>query len=282
MDQLFNNREIAVSIWVTVFICWGLTKSSVRISIKHVFSAFFQRAILTILAMMAGYVYLLVFLISDIELWDIGQLKNTIMWFVFVASVELFKANKIHEEDGYFKNSIKGHLTLLSALEFVVAFHSFGLILELIIVPLSTFAVMVLAISETKEEYKPVEKIMTWVFSIIGLFMVGFSLYFIVLHFGEFAQSTTLMDFSIPIILSMLLLPFLYVISLYMNYERILIRVNIYTENKYHRLYAKFKGIKHFKTDTKSLNNWLAFVCVSDFENRKTIDESIRNFESSV
>jgi hypothetical protein len=204
------------------------------------------------------------------------------MWFIFVASVELFKANTIHEEKGYFKKSIKGHFKLLVILEFIIAFQSFSLVAELIIVPISTLAVLLLAFAELKEEYKPVENLMTWVLSIFGICMVIFAFYFISTNFDKFSQSKTLINFSTPIILSIFLLPYIFIISIYMLYERILVRVNIYTEDRLYRLYAKLKGIIHFKRDYKSLNDWLSFSCVSDFENRKTIDESIISFKNSA
>lgn len=280
MDLIFNNREIAVLVWVFVFLCWAFTKKEVRESLKQVLFAFCHRSILTIFALMAGYVYLTVDFLSSIGLWGLDQLKNTIMWFVFVASVELFKANAIHEEKGYVKKSIKGHFKLLVIFEFIVAFQSFSLVAELIIVPISTLVVALLAYAELKEEYKPVENLMTWVLSIFGICMVSFALYSISINFGEFAQSKTIMDFSIPIILSILLLPFIFFISIYMLYERILARVNIYTEDRLYRLYAKFKGLIHFKRDHKSLNDWLSFSCISDFESRKTIDKSISSFKN--
>jgi uncharacterized membrane protein len=282
MEQLFNNREIAVSVWVFIFFCWAFSKKEVRKSIKQVLFAFCHRAILTIFALMAGYVYLTVDFLSSTGLWDLDQLKNTIMWFIFVASVELFKANTIHEEKGYFKKSIKGHFKLLVILEFIIAFQSFSLVAELIIVPISTLAVLLLAFAELKEEYKPVENLMTWVLSIFGICMVIFAFYFISTNFDKFSQSKTLINFSTPIILSIFLLPYIFIISIYMLYERILVRVNIYTEDRLYRLYAKLKGIIHFKRDYKSLNDWLSFSCVSDFENRKTIDESIISFKNSA
>lgn len=278
MDQLFSNREIAISFWAFIFMSWAFTKEGVRDSVKHLLLVFCHRSILTIFALMGGYVYLIVDSLHSAGLWRFEQLKNTILWFVFVASVELFKASTIHEEAGYFKKSIKGHFKLLVVLEFIVAFQGFSLIAELIIVPISSFAVLLLTFSELKEEYKPVENAMSWVLSIFGIFIIGFGLYFISSNFDEFAQVKTFMDFITPIILSTLLLPFIFVISIYMLYEGILIRVNIYTDNSIHRLYAKFKGLVHFKRDHKSLNDWLSFSCMSDFESRKAIDESIISF----
>ena len=280
MGELFNNREIAVSIWIFIFLCWAFTKQDVRESIKHVMLAFCHRAILTIFALMAGYIYLVVDFLSYSGLWNLDQLKNTIMWFFFVALVELFKANAIGEEESYFKKSIKGHFKLLVILEFIVAFQSFSLVAELVIVPLSTLAVLILAFSELKEEYKSVESLMSWVISIFGVCMIGFGLYFIASNFDNFAQSNTLMDFSTPIILSVLLLPFIFLVSVYMLYEGILVRVNIYTKDNFYRLYAKIKALICFKSDHKKLSNWLSFSCASDFKNRKTIDESIISFKA--
>ena len=219
--------------------------------------------------------------LSGVGLWDFNQLKNTVMWFVFVASVELFKANAIDDEDGYFIKSIKSHFKVLVMLEFIVAFQSFSLSAELIIVPISTLAVLLMVVAESKEEHALVGKIMSGFLSIVSIFMVGFGLYFIALKFGKFVQLETFMSFTTPIALSILLLPFIFVISVYMRYERILVRVNIYTEDKYHRLYAKFKGIAHFRSNHKSLNDWLSFSCISDFESRNAINKSIVNFNEN-
>jgi len=278
MDQLFSNRELAVVFWSFIFLSWAFTKEGVRDSAKHVLRALFHPIILTLFVLMGGYVYLFVGALYSVGLWNYEQFKATILWFIFVASVELFKANTIYDEEGYFKKSILGHFKLLVVFEFIVAFQSFSLIAELIIVPVSSYVVLMLALSELKEEYKPVENVLSWALSIFGAFMVGYGLYFIYSNFGEFAELKTFMNFMTPIILSVLLLPFIFVISVYMLYERILVRVNIYTDNKSHRIYAKFKALIHFKRDHKGLNKWLAFSCMSDFESREKIDESIISF----
>jgi hypothetical protein len=280
MDQIFNNREIAISIWLLIFLSWVFTKEEVRESAKHVLITFCQPAILIIFALMFGYVYLVVDFMSNTGLWNLGQLKNTIMWLILVASIELFKANTSYEEKGYFKKSIKSHFKLLVALEFVVAFHNFSLIAELIIVPISTLAVLTLEVSKLKKEHRQVEKVISWVLSVFGILMIGFGLYYISLNFDQFAQSKTFADFITPIILSIFLLPFIFVLSIYILYERILTRVNIYTNHKFYRLYGKIKGLMHFKKDHKNLDNWLAYSCISDFVSKKAIDDSITLYES--
>lgn len=278
MDQLFSNREIAVSVWMLVFFSWVFTKKEVRSSGEAVVLAFCNPKILLIFILMGAYTYFLVDFLNGVGIWDIDQLKNTILWFVFVASIELFKANKIYNEDGYFRDSIKGHFKLLTIFEFVVAFHCFSLIAELIIVPVISILVMLLAYSEIKEEYKPVERVMNFILSAFGVFLLIYGMYFISTNFGDFAKYQTMMDFVIPIILSILLLPFIYVVSIFMLYEQILVRVNIYTDDRFYRLYAKVKALIHFNRDHKKLNSWLAYACASDFESRKSISESIFSY----
>ncbi|WP_430009431.1 hypothetical protein [Methylophaga lonarensis] len=278
MDQLFSNREIAVSIWILIFFSWAFTKKEVRSSGKAVVFAFFNPKILSMLILMGAYTCFIVDFLSGVGIWDIDQLKNTILWFVFVASVELFKANKIHDEDGYFRGSVKGHFKLLAIFEFIVAFHCFSLNAELIIVPATSILVMLIAYSEIKEEYKPVERVMSFILSAFGVFLLIYGAYFISTNFGNFAKYQTMMDFVIPIILSILLLPFIYVISIFMLYEQILVRVNIYTDNRFYRVYAKVKALIHFNRDHKTLDSWLAYACASDFESRKSINESISSY----
>lgn len=278
MEGIFSNREISILFWVLILLFFSCTKRDIRGSLVNLISAFFNRHIVTLFLLMAGYVYLVVDTLFSLGLWEFGQLKNTIMWFVLVASVELLKANRIKNE--YFKNSIKGHFKLLVILEFIVAFQSFSLISELIIVPVLTLVALLLAVSETKDEYKPAKKVFSFLQSIFGLAMVSFGIYFIVKNFSGFSTLDTIFDFVTPLILSVFLLPFIYVVSVYMRYEVAVSRVNTYTEDKFLRPYAKIQGLFKFKADNKKLRRWLNFSCASDFKSRSSIKESIVRFNS--
>lgn len=275
MDQVFSNREVALSIWVIAFLSWAFTKREVRDSAKGVIAAFCHPKILAAYTLMAGYVYLVVDILNDLGFWEDDQIKTTLMWFIFVGSIEVFKASSIEDDEHYFRSAIKSHFKLLAIFEFIVAFHSFSLLAELIIIPITTIAVVMLAYSELKDEYKPVETLMSGFLSIFGILLFIFGLYYITSDFGKFATLDTFMGFAIPVLLSILLLPFIFVFSIYVRYESILNMVNIYTDDKYLRLYAKVKGLMYFRRDRKNMRKWLAFSCMSDFESKRSIKESI-------
>jgi len=278
MDQIFSNREIAVSIWVLLFFSWAFTREAVRNSAKGVVSDFCHPKILIVYMLMGLYVYLVVDFLHGVGFWDHSQLKNTLMWFVFIASLEVFKASSINEEDGYFINSIKGHFKLLAIFEFIVAFHSFSLPVELIIVPVTSIAAAMLALSESKKEYKFVESFISTFLSVAGILMLIYGLYYISSEFEKFAREDTLMGFITPIVLSLLSLPFIFLLSIYARYESTLVIVNIYTDNKFLRFYAKLKGLMYFKQDYKNMRKWIVYSCASDYESRQSINDSISDY----
>ena len=107
MDQLFSNREIAVSFWLLLFLSLAFAKKEIRDLAKSALLDLCSLKILSIFALMGAYIYLIVSSMHSVGLWGFEQLKNTILWFIFVAAVEYFKAHTVHQEEGYFKKSIK-------------------------------------------------------------------------------------------------------------------------------------------------------------------------------
>ncbi|MDP5292613.1 hypothetical protein Q9290_09985 [Oceanimonas sp. CHS3-5] len=278
MDQIFNNREVAVSIWAGLLFIFGISKAGVRDAAKNVVIAFFHPKIVSTFLFMGIYTWGVVKLLQIIDLWNFVQLKNTIFWFIFVGVAEIFKATSAQGKEHYFKNSLKSHFKILVILEFVVAFQSFSLIAEIFIVPISAFLGALLAVSQSKEEFEPVEKIISWLLSIFGIIFILYGCYYMSTHLDKFLQIKTILDFLTPILLSIFLLPFVYVLSVYILYERILIRINIYTSNKKNRLFGKVMALIHFNRDHKSLEKWLAYSCMDDFRTKKSIEESIKSF----
>ena len=46
LTEIFNNREIAIAIWIFLFIAWALTKTDLRRSLKSLLRAACQKSIL--------------------------------------------------------------------------------------------------------------------------------------------------------------------------------------------------------------------------------------------
>lgn len=91
--DILDNREIASIFWllvVLIVILFSPKMVSVRASFRGVMSAFFVRQIMTILTLMIIYMSLIIYALSKLNLWNIGQIKNTIFWGISVGFMSLF------------------------------------------------------------------------------------------------------------------------------------------------------------------------------------------------
>lgn len=281
IENIFSNREIAIGVWVVLFLFWMLSKSKLRLSFKDVLKSFADRKILILFTLLLIYILLSLCILSAFELWDLSQVKNTIIWLVFVAFVSFLNINTICNDSNFFRNSITKHLKIIVVIEFIISFYTFNLITELIIVPISTILSMVIVFSEQKEEYKSVHSLLSKLFNVTGLLLIMYCMYMLIINLEKFATNQTLIDFSTPILLSILFLPFLYMLYKYMLYERILCMVNIYTDCNKIRVYAKTKALIHFKFDIDKIRRWLEFSCQDEFKNKTTINNSLINFSKN-
>lgn len=281
MNNMLNNRELAVLLWSCVLFFCLYQNVKIWESVKKVISSLFHPTLLLSFLIMTTYVIWEAILLKKIGLWDVGQLKNSIKWLLFVASVELCTAHTVTKEKGYFIGVIKRNFSLLVIFEFIVAFQPFNLLAELILIPSLAFLSILLVVSASKSEYKSVELFLSWVLSVVGLSMVFYGIFYVINNFESIDKATKVMDLMTPILLSFLFLPFIFSFAAYVLYESILTRIHIYTDNNRIRMYAKLRAITFFKTDHDKLNEWLAYACISDFENKEAVDKSLSSFNQT-
>ena len=96
---MFNNREIATAIWLTLFALWILTKSDVRTSIAGVFRAFLNWKILVCLAAMVLYTATIVAALYAIGFWQIAMVKDTALWCCFSAFVMVMRFTTSRDDE---------------------------------------------------------------------------------------------------------------------------------------------------------------------------------------
>jgi hypothetical protein len=224
--DVFNNREIATAIWAIVIVTLVARNPKVRESFRGVFKAFCQRLILIPLGMMAVYISLLVYGLHAAGLWDMGQLKNTIIWSVSVAAVSLFRIGHIAEDQSYSKKAIKDNLQIVVVIEFFIGFYTFDPWAELLIVPFSAMIAGMLVVAQSDPKYQTAEKLLNGLLTIFGGALIAYAFYNLVTDFSSFAKMETLADFTLPPVLALLFLPFVYIMSLYVNDENAFLKLN--------------------------------------------------------
>ena len=236
--EYFSNREISIFIWTLVIVLFLLFSKKLRTSLFKTIKIFFGKTILKIVGMAFGYYVALIYLLHYIGIWDFSLIKDTIIWFIVVGLVLLFSTTKARDT-GFFRQILLDSIKWSLFLEFIINFHSFSLWVEILIIPLITFLFLTQAFAETKQEYEPANKLLTYILAIIGLSLITYSVYKTILIYAEFLTWDNLLSFILAPILTFLFMPFLYFFALYMNYSDFFIHLNFLTNDKSKRKKVK-------------------------------------------
>ena len=277
-----NNRELAIAIWLIIAITWGVSNSKIRESLFQIVKAFFAWKLTVLYLFMFAYITVLIYVMSILGLWRMDHISITVLWGVFVAFVmvsDFMKAN----DSNFFKNALMDNLKALIILEFIINLYVFPLWVELIFVPFSALLGGSIAISETKKEYEIVKKILIFIMGLIGFIFICYAVYMIITEFKQFATFENFESFYLPIIFSIMFIPFVYLFALYSGYEMFFIRLCFFVDDLQVLRYAKKKTVFAFNLNLWKLNGWSKYV-VSEwrFKEKQEVDDAILVFKNAM
>ena len=149
------------------------------------------RQILIPVAVMVSYVLIIIYLLSQIDLWRTDQIKNSIVWFFSVALISMFGINNIKDNPHYFKNTLKNNLKIIVIIQFIVSVYTFSLFSELLFVPFMVFLGLMIGVSSFSEEHRTVEIILNKLLELIGIGIILFTIYKIFTDFSTIYQEKT-------------------------------------------------------------------------------------------
>ena len=215
---------------------WAVTNSGVRASFRDVTRAFFKWQINIPLVAMGVYVVVMVGCLYTIGFWDVSAIKDTVFWTLGCASIMLFHANEVNERYGFFRKAILDNLKLVVVLEFILNTYTFSLWIELLLVPFVTLIIMLKSVSEFKvkleSRYKAVDSFLGSVLALIGIVLISITIHSALNNLGGFMTIRNLRDFLLPAVLSGLYLPFIYAWALYLAYEVLFVRIDIFNNDR--------------------------------------------------
>jgi len=224
---LFNNREIATAIWLTLFAVWILTKSNVRTSITGVFRAFLNWKILLCVAAMMLYTIAIVAALYAIGFWQLPMIKDTVLWFCFTAFSMVMRFSTSRENDNIMRTVFTDSVKLVIFLEFLIGTYVLSLPVELVFVPFVTIVMMLDAVAKLDEKYADVTKSTTFLLGVIGFAIFGFAVSHAIGDFRDLETMNTVRTIAFPPLMSIAFIPFIYVLVVIVTYESLFIRLSI-------------------------------------------------------
>ncbi len=232
MRDIFNNRELAIIIWLSLILVLLSFKKGILNSYHDLLKAFFQDKIISSLLISVIYVELIILLLSLADFWERDLLKDTIFWYIGSAFLLMLNSNKALENKTHFQKIFWNSCKLIVVLEFITNFYTLDLLWELILIPVVSFIAILDAFADFKNEHKPVKKLTQAVLTIIGITIFVYSIRQITSNSNEFLNVNSAQILLLPVILTILFLPFLYFYVLYMKYENIYVRIGFRFDKK--------------------------------------------------
>lgn len=172
--------------------------------------------------MLAVYLSPIVLVLSYFDFWN---LKDFLFWLFGVGFVLIFKTNDA-KNSNYFKRIILEAIKITAVFEFILNSYTFGLITELILVPITIFIVLLQVIADKEDEFQIFSNAMKVLLGILSIILLSYSIYYSITDYKNFYSVRTGFSFIFPLLLTAIFIPFLYFIALYSRYESFFVRLD--------------------------------------------------------
>ena len=249
---MLDNRELAALIWVCAAALWVLASKSVREGFAGVVKAFFKPQILIPLAAMLGWVNLELWIGVRLAIWNFALVKGTILWTLGSAGVLLFNCTQFHSDSThyFFRRTVLATLGVAVFVEFFVNLYVMSLPVELVLWPLVVVTRLIVTVGGQKPEYKAVTVICERVLAVVGLAMLAYAARQTYLDSHHLDARELLLEFTLPIWLTLGLLPFLYFFSLIVVYDTAFRRISWDAHDRQSRWRSKVAmlSVLHIRT----------------------------------
>jgi hypothetical protein len=277
---VFNTREQAYLFWLVPVLIWMLSGQNMRRSLGGILKAFFCRQFVYIYLIALSYILCSIYLLSVVKVWDTSLIKDTIMWILFVALPLMLKSAKINSFQKFLKEIVRPLIAVSILFEYIFGLYTFALWIEILMVPALVMLGGMLAVSERKAEYAQVNKLLKGTQSIWGLAAIFFIGLHLIQNYQDYGNRMILMQFLLPLFLSLLFLLVLYGIAMYVHYEDAFVSLNRHFRHRTMFRYAMLITMVRFHGDLDGLIRWRQMVLSKNLQTRSGIDEAVALIKS--
>jgi hypothetical protein len=281
LTRIFNPRECALLTLAITALIIALCFKGIRKSIKELAVIFFSKQLFRIYALMMVYVAAWVYIFYLLEIWEMPLLKDTIKWFLFAASVMFFKVQKFQEGKKEYSKTFREIFAGSTLMEFFTDKFSFSFLTELILIPLATLIALMRLLTQKEQKYAQTDKFLRGVLMIIGFYFLGHIIYTAVIQLHTWVNMDSLKEFLLAPVLSILLLPFIFLLTVHMTYDTQFMVLARKLPNPQLLHYAKQRALLSFGLDQGSLSRWQGRLQFDQINSKEQINASIASLKTT-
>ncbi|MCA0237569.1 MAG: hypothetical protein LCH81_14425 [Bacteroidetes bacterium] len=250
----FSNRDIALVFWILIITILLPLNKDIRKSIGEVIKILLSKPLLISFLIFLDYVIFLIWILQKVGFWEPSLLKTTVFWFFGFAVVLLFRLPKA-VNIAYFKDIVKDSIKLTLILEFLADTYTFNLWIEIVGMFFLVFLAMLQAYASIDQKNERIEKLIKSFFSLFGIFIFARIVYMASTQFSDLWTVSNAKDFLLPIILSLMFIPFIYIMALYSQYEGLFLRLKYLAKEEDFQKKAKWKILQVANINLDKISN---------------------------
>jgi hypothetical protein len=235
---MLNNREWAILIWGVAIFLILMARREIRSSVGQLLRIVLSPPLLIPLLLMVGYV-VEVWLGYKARLWRSDLTKDTIVWFVISALALFFGYGQASKQSHFFRRRLLAAISISVFLEFFANLFVFNLVAELALQPFLLLLGLLIAVAESEERFRALRTPLNALLAVIGLSMLAYSVRQLFISWNAVDKSVTALQFALPVWLTIGLLPYVYLLSLYSNYQSAFHAIDVHSDNRRARRRAK-------------------------------------------
>lgn len=270
-----NTRELALLAWIAICVAGILLSKNIRPSALGVVRALFQTKIIDVLGLAALYTAACVWLLAELHFWEWRNLKTVIVWYLGTAFVAMADTKKLEQGPVTLFSIAKGALAMAALVQFISNVSTLPFWAEFLLVPFFALLGGLLAVAEHKAEHRIVIAPLNAILTVIGLYILGYSIYQVVIGWHKIDGAFQVREFAVPILLTLMFLPFLYGLMVYMGLERAAVRLLFTTEDRPLRRYIWLRGILAFGANVETFERFIHALQMSDGVDRKAVGRAV-------
>ncbi len=277
-----NTREIAIIILLIVFLIVIFSIKSVRKLVPGIIRLLFSIKIVIPFIGMVLYISLILFILYSLGFLNLNLIKDVVFWFLIVSIPLFFAANEIKKDKSFFKRKAAEFIGVTTVIGFFINFYTFDLFIEIVLQIILFGLILLIAVSKTDEKYKPVEKLFSRILIIIFACLVMFFIFNLFTNPNELININTVITFVLPGILTILVLPFIYFLALYIEYDSFYVRLKLILKKPKLHKYVFKEVFKKYNFDLYGLIDFLSKFRVFNIQDSEDVIKEILNAEKRV
>ncbi|MFK4298456.1 hypothetical protein ABH924_003625 [Arthrobacter sp. GAS37] len=252
-----NTREIAMGVWLAVFIAFVFGWSKTREAAMSAVKSLGNWKVLTSLATYAVFLSGVVWCSWKLDVWTPKLLGATVIWFIASGLVLYVNAiTKASKTDGYFRRHLRDTIRLAAFFEFMVNVQTLAWWAELILFPVLTCLVMLQAAAETTDEYRAVGRMFASLLGIVSLALIGTTIVSFVQAPGTFVLGDVVRELFLPIWLAAAAAPFAYAAAVIAGFESMMVRLARFSDRRAIPLRVRLGLISALGTDLRAIDRF--------------------------